>query len=187
MARAFLQTVLWTALNYNPVRILGGIGLGLIALASLIAAALDRYAYRWDHPAWRMGGSGRLRRSSSGTHREPTSLHSGPHSTTWCRSFTNARFARGSLGNRSFVCHSTVSSGGWDCSACWPGWSWRWFRLVLGLSGWPIERLWLYFLAATMLLLLGAQLALFWVIMRVLEELSQRDALAQADVVGRTQ
>jgi hypothetical protein len=57
--------------------------------------------------------------------------------------------------------------------------------LALGLSGWAIERLWLYFLAATMLLLLGTQLVLFWVIMRVLEQLSQRDVLAQADVVGR--
>jgi hypothetical protein len=54
--------------------------------------------------------------------------------------------------------------------------------LVLGLEGWPIERLWLYLLAGTMLILVGLQLAIFWVIMRVLEELSQREALAKADM-----
>jgi hypothetical protein len=54
--------------------------------------------------------------------------------------------------------------------------------LVLGLQGWPIERLWLYLLAGTMLVLVGIQLAIFWVIMHVLEELSQRDTLAKADL-----
>jgi hypothetical protein len=54
--------------------------------------------------------------------------------------------------------------------------------LVLGLRGWPIERLWLYLLAGTMLMLVGVQLDVFWVIARVLEELSQREALVQADM-----
>jgi hypothetical protein len=54
--------------------------------------------------------------------------------------------------------------------------------LILGLRGWPIERLWLYLLTGTMLMVVGIQLAVFWVIMRVLEELSQREALARADM-----
>ena len=47
--------------------------------------------------------------------------------------------------------------------------------LGLGITGWALERLWLYLLAGTMLILVGIQLVLFWVIMRVLEELSQRE------------
>jgi len=37
-----------------------------------------------------------------------------------------------------------------------------------------MERLWLYLLGAAMLVLTGLQLSVFWVIMRVLEELNQR-------------
>ena len=54
--------------------------------------------------------------------------------------------------------------------------------LVLGMRGWPVERLWLYLLAGTLLVLLGTQLVVFWVIVRVLEELSQREALVEADL-----
>jgi hypothetical protein len=54
--------------------------------------------------------------------------------------------------------------------------------LGLGLRGWPVERLWLYLLAGTMLVLVGTQLVIFWVVVRVLEELSQRDALVDADL-----
>jgi len=52
---------------------------------------------------------------------------------------------------------------------------------VLGLNGWAIERLWLYLLAGTLLVMLGIQLVIFWVIMRVLEELSLREQAVQAD------
>jgi hypothetical protein len=55
---------------------------------------------------------------------------------------------------------------------------------VLGLNGWPIERLWLYLLAGTMLVLVGLQLVVFWIIARVLEELSQREASAQNDLAA---
>lgn len=57
--------------------------------------------------------------------------------------------------------------------------------LVLGLGGWPIERLWLYLLAGTMLVLVGVQLDVFWLIARVLEELSERDTLVKADLECR--
>jgi hypothetical protein len=45
-----------------------------------------------------------------------------------------------------------------------------------------MERLWLYLLAGILLILVGLQLVLFWVIMRVLEELSQREVMTQADL-----
>jgi hypothetical protein len=54
--------------------------------------------------------------------------------------------------------------------------------LGLGLNGWPVERLWLYLLAGTMLTLMGVQLVIFWIIMRVLEELSGREAAVRADL-----
>jgi hypothetical protein len=56
--------------------------------------------------------------------------------------------------------------------------------LSLSLGGWSIERLWLYLLGAAMLLLVGLQLAVFWVITRVLAELSQREVQVAQDLAG---
>jgi len=53
---------------------------------------------------------------------------------------------------------------------------------VLGLNGWGVERLWLYLLGAAALTMLGLNLLVFWLIMRVLEELSHRQADIQADL-----
>ena len=44
----------------------------------------------------------------------------------------------------------------------------------LSLRGWPIERLWLYLSGSALLILVGLQLALWWLIMSVLAELSGR-------------
>ena len=49
--------------------------------------------------------------------------------------------------------------------------------LVLGIRGWEVARIWLYLLGSAMLLLVGLQLIIYWLLMRVLEELSQRDTI----------
>ena len=43
--------------------------------------------------------------------------------------------------------------------------------LALSLRGWEITRLWLYLLASAMLILVGVQLIISWVLQRVLQEL----------------
>ena len=45
---------------------------------------------------------------------------------------------------------------------------------VLSLRGWPIERLWLYLTGSAMAILIGIQLALWWLMASVLRELSAR-------------
>jgi len=52
----------------------------------------------------------------------------------------------------------------------------------LAVGDWPIERLWLYLLTGTMLVIIGLQLVIFWIIMRVLDELSRREILVQNDI-----
>ena len=54
----------------------------------------------------------------------------------------------------------------------------------LALDGWPVTRLWLYLLGGSMLTLLGVQLFIFWVIVNVLAELSQRDAMVEQDMTA---
>jgi hypothetical protein len=54
--------------------------------------------------------------------------------------------------------------------------------LAMGANGWDIARLWLYLLISAMLLLMGVQLVIYWILLRVLDELSQREILAQKDL-----
>jgi hypothetical protein len=56
--------------------------------------------------------------------------------------------------------------------------------IVLGVQGWPIERLWLYLVGSALLILVGLQLVISWVLMRTLEELSEREIRAQRDLSG---
>ena len=57
--------------------------------------------------------------------------------------------------------------------------------LGFGLAGWPVSRLWLYLLGSAMLILVGLQLMISWILMRVLEGLNQREMLVSADLDGR--
>jgi hypothetical protein len=54
--------------------------------------------------------------------------------------------------------------------------------LVLSLSGWEIARLWLYLMGGAMVFLIGLQLLVYWILLRVLAELSQRDILTRQDL-----
>jgi hypothetical protein len=56
--------------------------------------------------------------------------------------------------------------------------------LVLGVNGWAMERLWLYLVGSGLLMLVGLQLSISWILMRTLEELSERELHAQADLRG---
>ena len=48
-----------------------------------------------------------------------------------------------------------------------------------------MSRLWLYLLGSAMLILVGLQLIISWILMRVLEGLNQRQQLVSADLSGR--
>jgi hypothetical protein len=46
---------------------------------------------------------------------------------------------------------------------------------ALSLRGWPIERLWLYLTGSAMLMLVGLQLMMAWLMASVLRRLSARE------------
>ena len=58
------------------------------------------------------------------------------------------------------------------------------YSLVMGLSGWEIDRLWLYLVGSALLILVGFQLTISWLVMRILEELAARDVQVQSDLAG---
>jgi hypothetical protein len=57
--------------------------------------------------------------------------------------------------------------------------------LVLGLYGWPIDRLWLYLVGSALLILVGVQLVVSWVLMETLREVTEREVQRSALSVQR--
>jgi hypothetical protein len=176
----FLQTIIWTALSYNPVRILGGVAVGLFAVASAIAAVLIglRISGVTTLGPWGVAGVfGAVVLAVLAI-----DLFSLGATFNYLVSLFHKRPVRQGLFGRP-VFKTPLDRHFWWIGglAALAGLALGIASLVLGLNGWPVERLWLYLLAGTMLVLVGIQLFVFWIIMRTLEELSQREAMAKAD------
>jgi hypothetical protein len=52
------------------------------------------------------------------------------------------------------------------------------------LTGYPIERLWLYLLISALLILSGLQLIIAWLLVKVLSEVKQREVKVKEDMAG---
>jgi glycosyltransferase involved in cell wall biosynthesis len=177
----FLRSMLWTALTYNPVRILGIIGsIGiLVALLSAVGLVLTRVSgvttlTGWQVVALFVGGvSGFVGFSLfalgvtfnylvSLFHQEP--MRQGLFGKPMFKEPLEHHFGwMGVLGVFAGLVIATVA-------------------VVVGGNDWEIARLWLYLLSAAMFIMIGVQLIIYWVIIRVLEELSQREGKSKADM-----
>ena len=170
----FLHSILWTALAYNPVRILGliglaGVGLSILVLAGLLAArlsgvtSLGPWGVAAVYSALVMGVTGvsvfllgvTFNYLVSLFYRRP--VRQGLFGRPIFKTPLDRHF--GWLGLASVGVGSVVGLG----------------SMALGLSGWEIGRLWLYLLGSAMFILVGVQLVIYWVLLRTLEELSQRE------------
>jgi len=54
--------------------------------------------------------------------------------------------------------------------------------LLIGAGSWQIGRLWFYMVGSALIFLVGVQLVVYWLLLRILEELSQRDMLTKQDM-----
>ncbi len=177
----FLQTILWTALNYNPVRILGGVGVILVGIAAIITGLIV---------AMRLAGITTL--GPWGVFGTFTALVFGIAGVNFFALGTTFNYLvslfhkrpirQGLFGRPLFK--TPIDQHFW-----WIGLTMLATGLVLGaislglaLGNWPIERLWLYLLAGTMLILVGLQLVIFWLIVRILDELSRREIQVKTEM-----
>ena len=177
----FLQTIIWTALTYNPARPLGGLGFGLFclgALGALILAGL-RLSGVTELGPWGvaaiftvmvLGIAGFDLFALGATFNYLVAL------------FNKGVVQKGLFGRPIFDPPLDRHFGWMGLVAILGGIGLGIVSLILGLNGWDIERLWLYLTTGAMLVLMGVQLDIFWVIMRVLEELSQREVLIRSDL-----
>jgi glycosyltransferase involved in cell wall biosynthesis len=177
----FLQSMIWTVLTYNPVRILGLIGLAEIMFAfaittALIAArisgvtTLGPWGVTALYAALVFGVTGISTFALGSTFNYLVSL------------FYKQPIRQGLFGRPIFD-PSIDHYFGWIGSGVFlVGLLLGGVSIYLGVNGWEIARLWLYLLGSAMFILIGVQLVIYWILMRVLEELSQRGEMTKKDM-----
>jgi glycosyltransferase involved in cell wall biosynthesis len=179
--KIFLQSIVWTVLSYNPVRILGAIGLAGILLAGMIGVGfvIARLSGIRQLGYWGVvtlfislvsGVCGVSIFSLGTTFNYLVSL------------FYNRPIRQGLFGKPIFSTPLDRQFGWLGCISLFLGLLIGVSGLVLSIRGWEIARLWLYLLGSAMLILIGFQLIIYWILMRVLEDLSHRELLTRKDL-----
>lgn len=177
----FLQSMVWTALTYNPVKILGLVGALGIGLAVLVALGLviSRLSGVTELGPWgvaavftaMVAGVIGVNLFALGTTfnylvtlfiKRP--IRQGLFGRPLFKTPLERQF--GWMGGLSFVLGLIIAIA----------------SLVIGIGEENIARLWLYLLGGAMLSLVGVQLMVYWILSRVLEELSQREAVTQVSL-----
>lgn len=177
----FLNSMVWTVLTYNPVRVLGLLGLAGLALAGLVGVGLVVARLRGITSLGPLGVAALYAAMVAAV--AGISLFALGATFNYLVTLFVQRPIRQGLFGRPLFTPSLDHHFGWlGLVALGAGLALGAAGLALGLNGWEISRLWLYLLGAAMLVLLGVQLVIFWVLLRVLEELSQREALTTKDL-----
>lgn len=174
----FLRSMVWTVLEYNPVRILGllgllGMGFAALAFLGLLFTRLQGVTTLepW-HVAFLFAGA------MAGV--IGISLFSLGVTFNYLVSLFHKRPVRQGLFGRPLFKTPLDKQFGWMGGlALVTGILIGAASLMMGLSGWDMNRLWLYGLVSAMAVMIGVQLIVFWVLLRVLDELSQRELAGQ--------
>ena len=180
----FLQSMVWTVMAYNPVRILGIIGLvgvviALLAGVGLVVARLSGITTLgpWGVAALFMGVvSGVIGVSTfafGATFNYLVSL------------FYTQPIRQGVFGKPVFK-QPLENSFGWLGSVLLLiGFAIAVVSLIIGISTGDVPRMWLYLLGGAMFTLVGVQMIIYWALMRVLAELSRRKERIEEELAGR--
>lgn len=178
----FTNTIVWTTMTYNPVRVWGGLGLAMGAVAVLLAVLLvidwllsnqllGPYA---PFAAFAMLVSGVLGASI---------FSLGVMFSYLIAIFTDKPVRRGMFGRVIFDPPLDYSFGWVGMLTAGAGVMVSVAALVMSLQGMGLEELWLWFLLGALLIMVGVQLGVSFVVIRVLDELTRRHASAQRDLV----
>jgi hypothetical protein len=180
----FLQSIVWTALNYNPVRVLGGLGVACVSLAMLIGLALVLIRLQGITELGTWGTLGAF--AAQVLMVSGVSIFALGATFNYLVSLFHKEPIRQGLFGRPIFDPPLDRQFGWlGLLAVLGGLLAGGISLGFGFAGWPVSRLWLYLLGSAMLILIGLQLMISWVVMRILEGLNQREMFVSADLNGR--
>jgi len=182
--RIFLQSILWTVMMYNPVRVLGLIGLGGVGIAVLafLGLLIARLSGTTTLGPW--GIAGVYIGAISGV--VGVSLYAlGVTFNRLVKLFNPETTPRQGMFGGLIFKESPDRYFGWaGLISFFLGLIIGIVSLALGFSGWTIVQQWLYLLGSAMLILMGVQLMISWILVRVLDEISQRAELTRQDLTG---
>jgi glycosyltransferase involved in cell wall biosynthesis len=171
----FARSIVWTALTYNPVRQLGMIGVACIAAAAVVAAWIVALRLQGVVTLGPWGVFALFAGAVLGV--VGVSLFILGAMFNYLVALTYGRPIRQGLFGKPILKTPLDRRFWWmGLAAMAAGVVVAVASLILGLNGWPLARLWLWQLLAAMSILVGVQLVIGWFIMRVLEELSQRES-----------
>lgn len=179
----FLNSIIWTAMNYNPVRILGGVGAAAIALSGIIAAILVTMRLRGITTLGPWGVFG-LFASGVALVAGVSIFSLGATFNYLITLFHKRPIRQGLLGRPMFKTPLERHFGWVGLLALVGGLALGAVALVLGLTGWDTSRLWFWMVSGAMTVIVGLQLIISWFVMQILAELSQRETLVEDDMNG---
>lgn len=181
--RRFLTTIVWTALGYNPARVLGFFGLGALALAGALGAMLVAMRLAGVSELGPWGVAAAFATMVCGVV-GVSILNLGITFNSLVSLFHAEPVRQGVFARRAFA-------GGLDRRFGWLGLTGLLLGLALGATGiglgvrgWEITRVWLWLLGGALGTLVGTQLIISWVLVRVLQELSERATMVRAEIDG---
>jgi glycosyltransferase involved in cell wall biosynthesis len=177
----FLQSIIWTVLTYNPVRILGIIGLIGIFFALSVAIALVVARVRGITTLGPWGVSALYTAMVAGI--TGITIFALGSTFNYLVSLFYKQPIRQGLFGRPIFNPSLDHYFSWiGLGALVAGLLLGGISTILAVNGGDIARLWLYLLGSAMFILVGVQLIIYWILMRVLEELSQREVMTKKDM-----
>ncbi|MCC6501411.1 MAG: glycosyltransferase family 2 protein [Anaerolineales bacterium] len=179
--RIFLQSMVWTAMSYNPVRILGLIGLAALALSGLVGLGLAIARFNGITTLSSFG----VMALFIGMISAVAGINIFALGITFnylVALFYKKPIKQGLFGKPIFRTPLDQHFGWMGVVAVLIGFAIGVASLVFGLQGLEIDRLWFYLLASAMTFLIGIQLVVYWLLLRILEELSQREALTKQEL-----
>jgi glycosyltransferase involved in cell wall biosynthesis len=177
----FAQSIVWTALSYNPVRPLGLIGLGALGLSALIAIML--IILRLQGVTSLGAGGAYITFSAVVLAVAGISIMAlGMSFNYFVALFHHEPIRQGIFGRPTFERKIEPHFGWMGLVAFLAGLVVGLGALFAGMGGLEVQRLWFYYLASAGMALVGMQLMIAWVQMQVLQTLSRRDALVLDDL-----
>ena len=178
----FLNTIIWTALEYNPARIMELAGFTALGAACavgslLVAARLQGVTSVGPWGVFALYGGLILAVAGVSLVALGTSFN---HLVAL---FHHRPIRQEHLATKVLGLSPERHFGWVGLSVAVAGAGLGIASLMLGLSGWEITRLWLWFLGSAVFVLVGVQLMLFWMLIQVLDALAARDERVGAEML----
>jgi glycosyltransferase involved in cell wall biosynthesis len=177
----YASSITWTALSYNPVRVLGALGLAGVGIAVVVGVGLVSLRLSGVTTLGARGVAAVFLALVAGV--TGVSLFALGATFNYLVSLFRGQPVRLGLFGAPLFRRPLERHFGWAGPACtMAGVALAGGSLALGVQGWPIDRLWLYLVGSALLILVGVQLMVSWVVMGTLHELADRQRRVERDL-----